>query len=93
MDSRKDSRATKPSPAANEFGDTSILVPLFDRHRGITIERAKHLAADDLSKAVPNPTPRYNTIGEMLLFMSLHVGMHMGQISSIRRSLGRAPLV
>jgi hypothetical protein len=31
--------------------------------------------------------------GEMLLFGVMHITMHCGQLSTIRRSLGKPPLV
>jgi hypothetical protein len=33
------------------------------------------------------------TFGELLLFGSLHVSMHVGQLSTIRRALGKPPVV
>ena len=35
----------------------------------------------------------FATLGEMLNFMALHAAMHAGQITIIRRSLGRPPIV
>jgi uncharacterized damage-inducible protein DinB len=35
----------------------------------------------------------FSTPGEMLSFMSVHTAMHAGQVTIIRRSLGRPPLV
>jgi hypothetical protein len=33
------------------------------------------------------------TFGELLLFGSLHLSMHVGQLSTIRRSLGKPPVM
>ncbi len=78
--------------SAAEFGDPSILMPLFDKHRDLLIENAKRLTPETLEAPVPKPSPRLKDIGEFLLFMGMHVVVHAGQISTIRRSLGRPPL-
>jgi hypothetical protein len=80
------------APAAAEFGDPTILVPLFDKHRGLLIEAVKHFPIEKLDVALPKPGPRFKTYGEFLMFMGLHVTVHAGQISLIRRHLGRPPL-
>jgi hypothetical protein len=80
------------APMASDFGDASILTPLFDKHRGLLIEAVKYLPADKLEAALAKPSPRFKTIGEQLVFMGVHVIVHAGQISMIRRHLGRPPL-
>jgi hypothetical protein len=80
------------APAGSDFGDPTILIPLFDKHRGLLIEAVKHLTIDRLEQPMPKPNPRFSNIGQFLTFMGLHVIMHAGQISTIRRSLGRPPL-
>jgi DinB superfamily len=74
------------------YGDPKELVALFDSHRDRLIEAV--LAADEAKLKEP-PTfesPLFSDRGEGLLFMGLHTAMHLGQISSIRRSLGRPPI-
>ena len=39
------------------------------------------------------PHPMFATIGELANFMALHAAMHAGQVTIIRRSLGRPPIV
>ena len=52
-------------------------------------------AADDavFDRPLEKPSRIASTVGEMLAFMPIHVAMHAGQITLIRRSLGRPPLV
>jgi hypothetical protein len=80
-------------PQAGEFGDVSVLMPLFDRHRALLIDAVKRASSDQLSRAVPEPRPPFATLGEMANFMAIHVTMHAGQITMTRRSLGRPPIV
>jgi uncharacterized damage-inducible protein DinB len=79
--------------SAESFGDVGILKPLFNAHRDRLIAAAKHVTPEQLAKPLDQPTPRFKTVGEMLFFMPLHVVTHCGQISTIRRSLGRPPLL
>lgn len=77
---------------ATSFGDVTILTGLFERHRARLIEAVKALPAEQLDTPLDTPSPRFRTLGEMLLFMAIHTTTHAGQISAIRRSLGRPPL-
>jgi hypothetical protein len=78
---------------AKEFGDVSTLVPLFEKHRDMLIATLKRAPADLLDKPLEKPHAMFKTIGEMVIFMSAHTAMHVGQITIIRRSLGRPPIV
>ena|SRR6185312_351787 len=80
-------------PRAADFGDTSILVPLFDAHRNRLIDMARQSSAEELNQPIGFQHPRFKTVGEMLIFMGVHTSMHSGQITTIRRSLGRPPLI
>ncbi|MBC8107310.1 MAG: hypothetical protein H7Z14_12020 [Anaerolineae bacterium] len=42
---------------------------------------------------VPKPRPMFKTLGELANFMALHATVHIGQITVIRRSLGRPPII
>jgi hypothetical protein len=81
------------APKQADYGDTSGLMALFDRQRDITIEKVRTLTADEMTKSVQPPHPRFNTVGDAAAFCSLHVAMHAGQMSMIRRSLGKPPVV
>ncbi|HZZ42279.1 MAG TPA: DinB family protein [Tepidisphaeraceae bacterium] len=80
------------SPEAQEFGDAMILPALFDQHRTMLIEAMRKSDVAEWSKPLEKPSPRFATLGEMLTFFSLHTAMHAGQISTIRRSLGKPAL-
>jgi DinB family protein len=85
-------RSEEAAGAAN-FGDVEILKPLFNAHRDRLIAAARSVTPEQLAVVLATPTPRFKTVGEMLHFMPLHVSMHCGQLSTIRRSLGRPPLI
>jgi len=74
------------------FGDPKELIALFDEHRDRMIEA---MATADPALFLEPPSfqsPMFADKGEAFLFMSLHTMMHLGQISSIRRSLGYPPI-
>ena len=80
-------------PQADEFGDLSRLVDVFDEHRGRLVAAVRAAPAEALDRPMDKPHPMFRTVGEMVTFMALHTTMHAGQVSTIRRSLGRPPLV
>jgi hypothetical protein len=81
------------APKAQEFGDVSILLPLFNQHRQLLIDTVKGLSAEALEKPLDKPHPMFSNIWSVVNFMGLHVSMHAGQVTIIRRSLGRPPLM
>jgi len=81
------------APKASDFGDVTILVPLFKRHRALLVDAVRRAAPERLASRLEKPHPLFATVGESLNFIALHVAMHAGQISIIRRSLGRPPLI
>lgn len=75
------------------YGDPTALLALFD---------ACVAGFDQLVRSLPNPVlagePEYRgpfatNTAEAILFEALHIAMHTGQLSTIRRSLGKPPLV
>jgi uncharacterized damage-inducible protein DinB len=80
-------------PQAKEFGDVSGLIKVFDQHRDLLVAAVKKATPQQLNTPVEKPMPMFGTIGELIAFMSLHTAMHVGQITIIRRSLGRPPIV
>ena len=80
------------APLAPTFGEATNLVPMFNRHRDLLISAVAKLPTEKLEEPLPKPNNRFKTFGEFFNFMGLHVVMHAGQISTIRRSLGRPPL-
>jgi len=80
-------------PEASEFGDVSQLLPLFNQHRQRLIDAVKRATPQQLSAPLEKPHPMFANAGEMALFMSAHAAMHAGQVTIVRRSLGRPPLI
>jgi hypothetical protein len=80
-------------PQAGEFGDVSGLMPLFDEHRNRLVAAVKAAPPELLDKPLDKPHPLFSTVGEVATFLALHGAMHAGQITIIRRSLGRPPLI
>ena len=77
---------------AKEFGDVTILLPLFEKLHAVLVEKIKSLPAADLDKKWEKPHPMFATTGERLNYLAHHITMHAGQITIIRRSLGRPPI-
>ncbi len=80
-------------PQAGEFGQVTMIVPVFTAHRTRLIEAVRVATEAQLAKPLEKPHPMFSTLGEFISFMSAHTAMHVGQITIIRRSLGRPPLV
>ena len=81
------------APKASDYGDVTVLLPLFNRHRELLIEAVKRAPMEVLDKPLEKPHPFFATVGESINFMGVHVAMHAGQLTYIRRSLGRPPIV
>ena len=77
----------------SDFGDISQLMPMFNQHRERLIAAVRSMTPEQLSQPREKPHPLFATTGEFLNFMAMHVTMHAGQITMIRRTLGRPPLV
>ena len=81
------------APRAQDYGDVTQLVPLFKRHRAMLIEAVRRATPEQLAERLEKPHPLFGTVGERANFIGMHVTMHSGQITIIRRSLGRPPLI
>jgi hypothetical protein len=66
------------APKAESFGDISQLLSLFNQHRQLLIDRVKTLSAQALEQPLDKPHPMFANVG---------------QITMVRRSLGRPPIV
>lgn len=86
-------RRDEGCPQAGDFGDVSAIVPVFDAHRTRLIDAVKLTVPEQFEKPMEKPHPMFKTLGEYVSFMSAHTAMHVGQITIIRRSLGRPPIV
>jgi uncharacterized damage-inducible protein DinB len=80
-------------PQAESFGDVATLLATFEAHRDRLIAIASSLTPQQLDQPLDKPHPRFKTVGELLSFMSLHTCIHAGQLTMIRRSLGRPPVI
>jgi len=80
------------APKAADFGDVSNLRELFQQHHERFAAFVKSFPVDKLDTVIADHRA-FRTIGELFAFAAVHISMHAGQISTIRRSLGRPPLV
>ena len=80
-------------PQAGDFGDVAQILPVFNAHRERLINAVKSAPPAQFDRPLEKPHPMFKTLGEFLTFMAAHTAMHVGQITVIRRSLGRPPLV
>jgi uncharacterized damage-inducible protein DinB len=83
----------KPAEGQSGLGDPAELLALFDAHRTLLIETVERADAATLNKPLEKPHPLFSTVGEAAAFMAVHLGLHSGQVSMIRRSLGYPPVV
>ena len=84
---------TTKQPAGEQtgLGDPAELVALFDKHRELLIAAVAAADADTLAKPLPSPMAGAANVGELAAFMGVHVGLHAGHVSAIRRALGYPP--
>lgn len=87
--------ATTKKPAGDQsgLGDPAALLKLFDVCIDKVMEAVKRVPADRLEAPPVAPVPFSTNAGEGMLFGGLHIAMHVGQLSTIRRSLGKPPVV
>lgn len=83
---------TEEAAAAETFGDTTQLLPLFRTGRAALIEAVQGCDDAVLEMPVERPTPMFSTAAELVAFFAQHTAMHVGQITTIRRALGRPPI-
>ena len=81
------------APKCSEFGDASILRPMFEEIHKRLAALARTRTPAQLDTPLGNDHPFFRTPGSVLAFAPVHMATHAGQISTIRRSLGRPPLV
>ena len=73
------------------YGDPKELIAIFDAHRDRLIAELPKASAVQLAEPAPIIRPMFSTVGEAILFMSIHATMHAGQLSMVRRTLGYPP--
>jgi uncharacterized damage-inducible protein DinB len=74
------------------LGNKEELLALYDACSDKLMEAIRHVPVENLATVPTTPVPAVVTnIGELLEFLAMHVMLHCGQISTIRRSLGKPP--
>ena len=83
----------QPAGKQDGLGDPKDLIGLLD-DQATRLQAALRSLTDEALAGEPEvKPPGVKTRGEMLLFLSLHSAAHAGQLSTIRRSLGKPPLL
>jgi len=75
-----------------DLGDPKELLKLFDAFVQRLTELIRTLPADQLMSVPKVRRPFATNLGEAIQFGALHIAMHTGQLSTIRRSLGKPPI-
>lgn len=83
----------KPAGDQSGLGDPAELLRIFDACADKVIEAVGRIPEGELAAPSASSVRLANNFGEGLLFGGLHIAMHTGQLSTIRRSLGKPPLV
>jgi len=88
-------KATRQTAGAQaNLGSKSELFALLDVAMEKLMEAIRRLPPEALVGPAPTPAPAVVTnSGEMVLFGVMHIMMHCGQLSTVRRSLGKPPLL
>lgn len=75
------------------YGDAKALLSIFDACLERFTAAVKGLSAEALAGVSDIRAPFATNRAEAVLFGALHIAMHTGQLSTIRRSLGKPPVV
>jgi hypothetical protein len=78
----------------SQLGSKEELLALLDVSIEKLMESIKGLSPEALTGPAPPTAPPFvKSYSDMMLFGAMHITVHCGQLSTIRRSLGRGPLV
>ena len=83
----------KAAGTQTELGTKDDLLKLLDDCVDKLIGAARTLPVEALTNPPANPSRFATNYGEAVLFGAMHFTMHCGQLSTIRRSLGKPPAV
>jgi hypothetical protein len=75
------------------YGDPKTLVAVFDTCLERFVQAVRGLSAESLAGAPDFRGPFATNRAEAIQFGALHIAMHAGQLSTIRRSLGKPPVL
>ena len=81
----------QPATGGNS-GEPKQLLNLFNAHRELLIAAVQHADEETFKKEVPSKSGLFKDLSEASLFMGIHTATHVGQLSTIRRSLGFPPM-
>jgi uncharacterized damage-inducible protein DinB len=82
----------QPAGEQSAMPESAELLSLFDLCADRVMEAMKDVSADELARPPQNPVPLATNNAEAMLFGAMHMVLHVGQLSTIRRSLGKPPL-
>ncbi len=83
----------QPAGAQTELGNKTELLALLNVCIEKLIQAILKLPAEALDGPALGPSRFATNYGEAVLFGTMHITMHCGQLSTIRRSLGKPPQV
>ncbi len=83
----------KAAGTQSSLGSKAEILGLFDSCTQKLIEAARTAPPAALLGPPPSTIPFATNSGEAILFGAMHITLHAGQLSTIRRSLGKPPLV
>jgi hypothetical protein len=86
------SQTKKPAGVQTELGQKADLLKLLDVCVEKLMEAVRAIPSESFS-APPASTPFATNYAEAVLFGAMHFALHCGQLSTIRRSLGKPPMV
>jgi DinB superfamily len=75
------------------IGDANVLLAVFDTCLEKLLAKVRLMPAETLAGEPSFRGPFATNMAEGILFGAIHIAMHTGQLSTIRRSLGKPPLV
>jgi len=81
------------APEAEEFGDTAQLLDAFDQSLTAYIKAVDEADDDVLDRDFGSDKAPFSSPREMAAFFTIHMASHGGHLSTIRRSLGKPPII
>lgn len=83
-------RETNGLDATSDFPSKDEILAELTRIRTAVIAGVKQLTDEQLNQ--PSPVPWAKSVGQLILALSEHLTMHLGQIQVLRRKLGKPVL-
>jgi DinB superfamily len=87
-------KATKQAAGEQSgYGDPKALVAVFDACLERFVQTVRGLSAESLGGPADFRGPFATNRAEAVQFGALHIALHAGQLSTVRRSLGKPPVL